>query len=508
MAINLGVSQQESCLPQTRGQRLWSILREKRDTEPVSLERAKLVTASYKETQGLPISIRRARAFAKIMTEIPIYIDDGQLLVGDFASRPMAAEWHPELIVEWLLRELNLGTIPYKLNAEELKTLKEICDYWKDIALKESFFRYLGSEELEKLHPFSEEGSWIFAATIEAQTEKGWYVPNYPKAIRMGFSGILAEVEEELSRTRPLNDESFAKINFLKALGAMLRAGIRYAKRYAALARDSAKSADGNRRRELERIATVCDRVPENPARNFYEALQCMYYCHLMAYWDTKGVGIAPGRVDQYLYPYYRKDIEEGALTREEAIELLECFRVKMSAMRNLHTAFVRESASGETQFHNCTLGGQTPDGKDATNELSFLWLEAAMRTQTPHPTLSIRWHQNLSPEFAMRGAELCRLGLGYPAWFGDKASIEYLTNMGATPEEARDYALAGCVLHVIPHKTAATFPTIVNIPKVFEITLHNGVDPKLGKKIGLTTGNLESYTRLMRLSMTHSNSR
>jgi pyruvate formate-lyase/glycerol dehydratase family glycyl radical enzyme len=493
MATNLALSQLEAHPPETRGQKLWAEIRERRDTEPVSLERAKLITASHKETQGLPMPMRRANAFEKIVTEIPIYIDDGQLLAGDFGSRPMAAEWSPEFTVEWILKELKDDTLPYKLRKEELNTLKEICAYWKDFAFKESFFRYLGTEEMKKLFTYNENGSWVFAASVEAQTEKGWYVPDYPKAIRLGFLGIIAEAEAELSKTRALDDQSLAKIMFLEALVIMLKAGIRYGKRYAALARDLAKGAEGQRRQDLERIAAVCDWVPENPARTFHEALQTMWFCHVLIFWDLRGVGVSPGRVDQYLYPYYKKDLEEGKISREEAIELLECFRVKMSEVRNFHTGFVREGTSGETQFHNCTLGGQTPDGKDATNELSFLWLEAAMRTRTTHPTLSVRWHENLSPEFAMKGAELCKLGLGYPAWFGDKAAIQYLVNMGAPLEEARDYALAGCVLHVIPHKTAATWPTVVNIPKIFEITLHNGVDPALGKQVGLKTGDFDS---------------
>jgi pyruvate-formate lyase len=217
-----------------------------------------------------------------------------------------------------------------------------------------------------------------------------------------------------------------------------------------------------------------------------------MWFCHVLNFWDTRTVGVSPGRVDQYFYPYYQKDRETGRMTREEAVELLECFRVKLGALRNFDVAHVREATSGETQFHNCTLGGQTSDGKDATNELSFLWLEAAERTRTPHPTLSIRWHENLSPEFALKAAQVCSLGMGYPAWFGDRASISYLMAKGATLEEARDYAIAGCVLHVIPHKTAATWPTVVSMAKIFEITLYNGFDPGVGKQVGPETGHFE----------------
>jgi len=217
-------------------------------------------------------------------------------------------------------------------------------------------------------------------------------------------------------------------------------------------------------------------------------------------YWDAEGFGVSPGRVDQYLYPYYQKDIAEGKLTQEEAIEILECLRVKMSSKRNFVPQSARETIAGDTQFHNCTLGGQTADGKDATNELSFLWLEAARRTQTPHPTLSVRWHDKISPDFAMKAAELCRLGLGFPAWFGDKTSIQFLLDMGATLEEARDYAIAGCILHVVPHKTSATWPIVVSLPKVFELTLNGGTDPRTGKLLGLANKkfqDIETYEEL-----------
>ncbi|MFH1648104.1 MAG: pyruvate formate lyase family protein [Chloroflexota bacterium] len=183
-----------------------------------------------------------------------------------------------------------------------------------------------------------------------------------------------------------------------------------------------------------------------------------------------------------------------GKITDEEVIELLECLRVKASAGRMFRSIASLQGTSGETQFINCTLGGQTADGRDAVNPLSYLWIEAAMRVNTAHPTLSIRWHENIAADFAMKAAELTRMGLGFPAWFGDKSSIKYLVRMGATLEEARDYCLAGCVLTVVPHKTPAAWPAIISMPKVLELTLNNGVDPRTGKQFGLEIGRLEDF--------------
>lgn len=471
---------------ETRGQKIWGVLRAKRETSFLSLERAKLTTHAYQENEGSPIALQKARAFEKIVSEIPIYIDDDQLLAGDYASAPMAREWYPEFTVEWILKELEKGEFPYHFKEKELNTVREICTYWKKRAVMESFFRYLGEEELEKLNSLNEKGSYVFAALVEAQTPKGWNIPNHAKAIKLGYSGIIAEIRAELNKTRALDKQGFEKIIFLRAMEITLNAGILYAKRYARLARKLSMSAAGKRKQELERLAGICDRVPERPARNFFEAVQTMWFDHLLIYLDSAPPGLSFGRVDQFLYPYYANDIQSGLLTQEDAIEVLECLRIKLSSLLRFNAASVREGTSGETQFHNCTIGGQTADGQDAANELSCLWLEAASRTRTPHPTLSVRYHKNLSADFAMRAAELCREGLGYPAWFGDRAAIQYLIDKGVTREEAYDYAMAGCVIHTIPHKTASTWPTVVNMPKILEISLNNGTDPALGAEVGI----------------------
>ncbi len=477
----------------TRGQKLWLMLRDKREAEPLSFERARLLTASWKETEGLPVPLRRAKAFEKIVTEIPIYIDEGQLLVGDFGARPMAAEWHPEYAVKWVEKDYESGATLRKIEDSEVAIMKELCDYWKQRAAMESYLRHIGEKKLQEVTDMCDEGAYIYTFFQELGGDKSWFAPGFDTAIKKGLLGILAEVEEELRTAHCRDEVSRDKMWFLKALAIVLQAGIQYGRRYAALARELAKTAEGSRKTELQKIARVCDRVPANPARSFHEALQMMWFCDVLIFWDTGGSdATAPGRVDQYFYPYYERDIKEGKLTREEAIELLECFRVKMSAGRRFRSVAMRGGLTGEALFMNCTLGGQTSDGKDATNELSYLWLEAAMRTRTPHPTLSIRCHENLSPDFAMKAAELNRLGLGFPAWFGDRTTIEYLLNMGATLEEARNYTLAGCVLHVIPHKTAPAWPIIMSMPKVLDLTLHNGYDPVAGKQFGPKTGKFE----------------
>ncbi|MFC1820514.1 pyruvate formate lyase family protein, partial [Thermodesulfobacteriota bacterium] len=487
----------------TRGQRLWSRTRDRRDTADYSLERAKLLTDSWKETEGLPIPIRRAKAFEKIITEIPIFIDEGQLLVGDWGTSIDLehVEMRPEFTVDDIERGFKEGWLEHRFSQEDQVALKEIYEYWKDKSLMQSFLKYLdyhGEEKVKQLTDLSERNDYCFVVFAEF-TDRSWYSPDWEKAIKKGLSGILVEVEEELQATRPLDDTSRDKKYFLQGLAIGLRAGMKFGKRYAALAKELAKSAKGERKAELEKIAEICDWVPENPARTFHEALQTMWFCDCFLYWDTGShMRAAPGRVDQYFFPYYQRDIDEGRLTDEEVIELLECFRVKCSGPRLTVSKYedsVDRIWTGDPMFINCTLGGQTPDGQDAVNRLSYLWLEAAMRVRTPHPTLSIRYHANLSPDFAMKAAELNSLGLGYPAWFGDKGNIEYLLSMtDATLDEARDYRPVGCLLPDPPHKVPGKWPAVMNMAKVLEITLNNGVDPKSGTRHGLTIGDIEDF--------------
>jgi len=240
-------------------------------------------------------------------------------------------------------------------------------------------------------------------------------------------------VERELAATTPNDDESVAKAELLKAMKIVLGAGIEYGKRWAALAREKAAKAKGRRKAELERLAAICEWVPENPARSFRDAVQTLVFVHILMSLESTAQ-MSPGRADQYLYPYYKHDIETGAITREEVIEVLECLRVKLSTQRFrlFRSGPSQEIGSGDAQFHNITLGGVTPKGDDATNELSSLFLEAAFRVRSPHPTLTIRWSEKTPIEFIIKGLELARTGAGFPAFYNDGPSIQYLSDLGA----------------------------------------------------------------------------
>jgi pyruvate formate-lyase/glycerol dehydratase family glycyl radical enzyme len=478
----------------SRGQRIWNRLLEKRDAGMLSLARARLVTASYRETEGLPVPIRRAKAFEKILTEMPLYIDEEQLLVGDFAARPMWAEWYPELGVEWVQKEMESGEDFFKPESSEIVELKEICAYWQGRSVENAYLFSLSEEEKRSFRENGEDAAWAFGVSALLDRPGGYHVASYDKLIREGCTGILKQVEEELQATVVRDDQSFQKANFLKAIGIVYRAVGQYSKRYAALARELAKGADGKRKAELERMAEMCEWVPMNPARNFHEAVQGLWFVHVFLYLELRPAGVSPGRADQYLYPYYKRDVEEGKLSRDEAVELLECLRDKMSTLRHYNKKSFRENTSAEAQFHNVTLAGQTSDGKDATNELSYLFVEAALRTRTLHNTLSIRWHEKISQDFVLKGAELIATGIGFPAFFNDEGNISFLMGMGATLEEARDYAIGGCVVPIIPKSSGPFPPFTVSMGKCLELALHNGFDPNTKKQLGPKTGRFEDF--------------
>lgn len=475
----------------TRGQRLWQRMLEHRQRAKLSLARAKLVTASYRETEGHLPSIRRAQALAKILTQIPLYLEEEDLLAGAFAARPMYFEWYPEFAVDQEFDSALLQKLLAEGETEE--DVKDITAYFKDRCLQKAFLTRIGEEKKKFILEAGADGAWVFGGKLPLNIDIGYHSVSYEKLLRKGFLGVLDEIQEELRATPVKDDPSYQKVQFLRGLTIVLQAGIQYAGRWRALIKDLSGRTNGRRKAELEEIAGICERVPAHPARNFREAVQAVVFLHIMMHLESRSQE-SPGRMDQYLYPYYRQDTEEGRLTREEALEILECLRVKWSTLRLFNGAVYNEIISGEAQYHNITLGGQTRDGRDATNELSHLFLEAAFRTRTPHPTLSIRTHKNISQDFILKGLELVQAGLGYPAFFNDHSSIPWLLDQGVPLEAAREHCIGGCVHHQMAGQSSPLEPFFISIPKCLELAFHNGIDPLSGKQLGPRTGELADF--------------
>jgi pyruvate formate-lyase/glycerol dehydratase family glycyl radical enzyme len=485
--------------PGSRGKRLWERALENRKNAKLSLARALMVMDSYRETEGFPAPIRRARALEKIVAGIPIFIDSDELLVGAFSAKPMYFEWYPEYAVDQEMLSQDIEGLLAENHS--LEDIAKVIRYFKDSCLQSSYFSLLDDSQRQKIRETCEDGAWVYRAKTTLDIDRGYHSVDYRKAIEKGFLGVLAEVENELHKTTSCDDDSYRKCIYLKGLAIALKAGIGYAGRYASLTRELAGNSSGSRKSELEAIAEVCDRVPAHPARNFHEAVQTSLFLHVLIHLESRAQE-SPGRMDQYLFSYYQKDIREGTLTPEAALEILECFRVKLSTLRLLSSIKYNEIVSGEAQYHNVTLGGQTPDGRDATNDLSYLFLKAAERTRTPHPTLSIRWHDKMPKDFAIKGLELVRGGLGFPAFFNDKSNIQWLLSIGVPLEEARSHCISGCLHSIVPGQTSPFDVLFISIAKCLELALHDGFDPRTARQLGPKTGEfaqMNSYDDLFR---------
>jgi pyruvate formate-lyase/glycerol dehydratase family glycyl radical enzyme len=481
-----------------RGQRLWERMLACRQDSRLSLARAKLVLSSYRETEGFPPPLRRAKALEAIAAGMPLFLEEGDLLAGEFAARPMNYEWYPEYAVD---QEMAAGQLEGLLGEGDTEAdVREIIGYFKDRCLQHSYLAGLDEEKRKIIAENCEDGAWVYRAKTTLNIDRGYHAVDFEKVIHKGLEGVLAEVREEL-RTTPVTDEpSYQKNNFLKGLEIVLRAGMHYAKRHASLLRELARKTQGPRREELARIAAICERVPARPARSFHEAVQAVCFLHVLMHLESRAQ-VSLGRMDQYLYPYYRQDIDAGRLTKEEALEILDCLRVKLSTLRLFNGVLYNEIISGDAQYHNITLSGQTADARDATNELSFLFLEAAWRTRTPHPTLSIRFHDKIPRPFVRRALELVRVGLGFPAFFNDRAILPWLLASGAPLETARGYCLSGCVHHTIPGQSSPLEALFFSLPKCLELALHNGFDPRTQRQVGPKTGEfvkMKSFAELL----------
>ena len=474
---------------------------------PICTEKARLMTETFMETEGEANIIRRAKALANLLDKITIFIEDGELIVGWPASKPMGFElehnstkWEDE---EWegekgiSFKEDEQFVITDKVWAE----IKSLNKYWHT---RTSVYRQGPLWDEERLWPYLQAGVRppIWKNKEEGQHRGsageqlgygGYFVClDYAMLLNRGLNGLIEEAKEELRNLRFTSPDSVEKAYFLQSVIISHKAIIGYANRFAVLAAEMAsKEADPTRKKELERIAATCQWVPANPARSFYEAMQSYWFIVLMLV-----CGVFPlGRFDQFMYPFYKKDIEEGRITANEALELLQCLRIKLMEPNHTFGKTYRQKHAGFARWNNMVIGGVTPDGKDATNDLTYLILEAAKRCQTPHHTISLRVHEGTPEALMLKAMELVKTGIGMPAFAGDKSYIEYLLSQGVPLNEARDYALVGCFDATIPGRSAIPAGiTIFGVPIIFDFFMHNGIEPRTGRQVGPRTGELESF--------------
>lgn len=455
--------------------------------------RAVLLTESYRETEGQPIIMRRARAFAHILDNIPIIIRDGELVVGSTTIAPRGCQTYPEFSFEWLEAEFDTvehrSADPFYISEQTKKELREVHTYWKGKTTSELATSYMAPEALKAMeHNIFTPGNYFYNGV-------GHVTVQYDKVLAIGYEGIIAQAKEYLSQCRPGDADYATRSRFLEAVIISCEAVIRYAERYAALAGQMAsKETDPVRRSELEQIARNCSNVPRKGAKTFWEACQSFWFVQQLLQIESSGHSISPGRFDQYMYPYYKEDLDKGAVTREQAQELLDCIWVKLNDLNKCRDAVSAEGFAGYSLFQNLIVGGQDKDGMDVTNDLSFMCITASAHVFLPQPSLSIRVWNGSPHSLLVRAAQLTRTGIGLPAYYNDEVIIPSLMNRGLTLEDAREYNIIGCVEPQKAGKTEGWHDAaFFNMCRPLEVAFESGYDK--GEFIGVATKPVEQMT-------------
>ena len=451
--------------------------------------RAKLITESYKATEGEPIITRRAKAFAHILHNIPIIIRDNELIVGSSTIAPRGCQTFPEFSYEWLEAELDTvatrTAYPFEIAEETKAELKEADKYWKGKTTSELATSYMAPEAIKAIeHNIFTPGNYFYNG-VGHVTVKYWEV------LETGFEGIMEKAQKELDGCS-VGDGNYArKSHFLEAVILSCKAVIDYAGRYAKLAQEmAAQTSDPVRKQELFVIAENCSRVPAKGAQNFYEACQSFWFVQQLLQMESSGHSISPGRFDQYMYPYYKKDMEAGTITREFAQELMDCIWVKLNDLNKCRDAASAEGFAGYSLFQNLIAGGQNKEGEDVTNDLSVMCIQASMHVHLPAPSLSVRVWNGSPHEFLIKAAELTRTGIGLPAYYNDEVIIPALQNRGLSLEDAREYNIIGCVEPQKAGKTEGWHDAaFFNMCRPLELVFSNGMDK--GEMVGIPTGDV-----------------
>ena len=455
--------------------------------------RAKLITESYKATEGQPTITRRAEAFAHILRNIPIIIRDNELIVGSSTIAPRGCQTFPEFSYQWLEDELDTvetrSADPFYIAEETKQELREVHKYWKGKTSSELATSYMAPEAIRAIeHNIFTPGNYFYNGV-------GHVTVKYEEVLAIGYKGIIDKAQAELDRCQVGDGNYVKKSHFLKAVILSCQAVIEYAERYAELASQmAAECTDPARKQELLQISQNCSRVPANGATSFYEACQSFWFVQQLLQVESSGHSISPGRFDQYMYPYYKADLDKGIITRESAQELLDCIWVKLNDLNKVRDAASAEGFAGYSLFQNLIVGGQDKDGNDVTNDLSVMCILASMHVHLPMPSLSIRVWNGSPHELLIKAAELTRTGIGLPAYYNDEVIIPALLNRGLTLADAREYNIIGCVE---PQKAGKTDgwhdAAFFNMCRPLELVFSNGMDK--GELVGIQTGDVTKMT-------------
>ncbi|MEM1666143.1 MAG: glycyl radical protein [Nitrososphaerota archaeon] len=461
----------------------------------VSAERAKLVTEFYKSgvAKGKSIPVQRALMFKYLMEHVSIPVEDGQLIVGIRGTGPKEVPTYPEICVHTINDLETLSSrknMPYKVDKEtkELYEL-EIIPFWKGASMRDIIFEHLPNEWKDAY----ESGIW----TEFMEQRAPGHTAGGDRIFKMGILDIKKEIGNKIEELSVNDPEYFDKLEELKAMEIVADAIVRYAERYAEKLEKMAKEEENEqRRKELRQMAEICRWVPAHPPRTFWEALQHYWFIHVGITYETNPWdSFTPGRLDQHLYPFYERDIKEGRLTRERAKELLEAFWVKFNNQPAVPKVGVTlEESFTYNDFSKINIGGLREDGTDTVNELSYLILEVLEEMQTMQPNTAVLVSNKNPDHFLMRALEVVSRGFGEPPLFNFDGAIIKMLRQGKSLEDARTCGISGCVETGVFGKEAYILTGYLNLPKILEVTLNNGIDPRTGKKVGLETGDPKKF--------------
>lgn len=482
-------------------ERMQAFREETLDQKPyIDAQRAVLVTEAYKANQNQPPVMKRALGLKNILDKMTIYIEDKTLIVGNQATKNCNAPIFPEYTMGFVIDELDKfekrdGDVFY-ITEETKQQLRNIAPFWKNNCLHDRGMALLPEEVLDVLPSLGMEG--------KLNAGDAHLAVNYQKVITEGLIGYesrVRELKENLDLTQP---DAIDKYIFYKAVLIVLDAVHKFVLRYSKLAAELAtKETDSKRKAELEEISRVCEKVPYYPADSFREAVQAVWFIHVILQIESNGHSLSYGRMDQYMYPLYKKDIDAGKITRDEAIELLTCLWIKSLTVQKIRSQSHTLSSAGSPMYQNVTVGGQTVDKKDAVNELSFAILQSIAQTRLTQPNFTVRYHANIDKKFMEECIEVMKLGFGMPALNNDEIIIPSFLAWGVKEEDAYNYSAIGCVETAVPGKWGyrCTGMSYINFPRVLLCAMNNGVDMTSGKRFTKGYGyfkDWKSYEQLM----------
>lgn len=474
------------------------------DEKPyIDAQRAILATLAYKENLNQPRVMVRAKMLEKVLDNMSIYIEDKSLLAGNQATKNRNAPIFPEYTMEFVMNELDQfekrdGDIFY-ITEKTKEQLREIAPFWQNNNL-----RARGEALLpEEVRVFMETG--VFGMEGKLNAGDAHLAVNYERILKDGLRGYEKRVKEYKATLDLTNPDNIDKYCFYNAVLIVLKAVRNFANRYSVLAKDLAeKELNQERKIELLEISRICSKVPYEPVETFKEAVQSVWFIQLILQIESNGHSLSYGRFDQYMYPYYDRDIKNGTIKESEALELLTCLWIKTLTINKVRSQAHTLSSAGSPMYQNVTIAGQTTDKKDAVNDLSFLVLKSVAQTRLTQPNLTVRYHKNINKRFLDECVEVMRLGFGMPALNNDEIIIPSFMDWQVKEEDAYNYSAIGCVETAVPGKWGyrCTGMSYINFPRMLLCTMNNGVDLTSNKRFTKGYGyftEMESYEELLK---------